>query len=175
MNIKTNYNEMPTPEQLYGHGTEKESDKDCCTVYKTETANGTAVATRYKVMPGVELYYNDFHLSGGGLDYHGIIWLEDVMTIEHCRVGRFQCEFPNGDCTYLGPGDLAVKMLTNEVSDSWFPLAHFHGISINIEIHTAGKAISNIGRAVGHEQVDLLALSKALAAGLLRRGGNKSL
>ncbi len=155
---------LPTPEQLYGKGTDKQEGNQYRSVYKTETAKGTAIATRYKVMPGIEIYYNDIHIDGG-LDYSDISWPEqDIMVIQHCRVGRFQCEFPSGDCTYLGPGDLAVNMLSNQVSSSWYPLAHYHGISIMIDLETADRVIKEVAELVRLKEVNLYALRDKLCS-----------
>lgn len=153
---------LPQPEKLYGHGTKKEMDTDLFSVYKTQTAKGTAIATQYKVMPGIELYYNDFSLSES-LDYQDFTWdNENIMGIQHCETGRFQCEFPNGDITYIGEGDLAVTSLTNIPESSWYPMSRYKGISIIIEVDTAMETIRKLGDLLGIVPVDLACLQQKL-------------
>ena len=79
---------------------------DGCTVYELENAEGTGSITSYQVFPGVSLAYNDFHT--GKCPQH-ILEDRDILEINHCREGRFECEFINGLYTYLSEGDDAVN------------------------------------------------------------------
>ena len=86
----------------------------------------------------------------------------DVMEINHCREGRFECEFANGDAAYLGVGDLAVNMLIHPTRDSWFPLSHYHGISVVVDLYAAQDTLRRVGEALNSAPVDLFALRDRL-------------
>ncbi len=62
-------------------------------IYKMQNETGTGVITQYHILPGIELFYNDFHMKDGKnknkLPYNNII------EINHCRKGRFECIFNN--------------------------------------------------------------------------------
>ena len=82
-----------------------------CSVYKMENETGEGVITRYPVFPGIELLYDDIHMSCGVA--HREDPRADLLEINHCRTGRFECEFSDGRAVYLGEGDLAVNVMTN--------------------------------------------------------------
>jgi len=108
-----------------------------CTVYQLENDDGAGVMTSYQVFPGISLTYNDFHTSQ--CPHHARL-PDELIEINHCREGRFECEFVNGMFTYLGEGDLAVnKLLSNRVALATFPLKHYHGVSVLIDIDAAGR------------------------------------
>ena len=81
--------------------------EDGCTVYQMENVTGKGVITRYEILPGIEIFYNDFHMTDG--QNQNKLPYADVLEINHYREGRFECKFANGDYQYLGSGDLADK------------------------------------------------------------------
>mgnify|MGYP002536160203 CR=1 FL=1 len=103
-----------------------------CSVYKMENETGEGVITRYPVFPGIELLYDDIHMSCGVA--HREDPRADLLEINHCRLGRFECEFSDGSAVYLGEGDLAVNVMTNRTRETWFPLSHYHGITILLDL-----------------------------------------
>ena len=113
-----------------------------CSVYKMENETGEGVITRYPVFPGIELLYNDIHMSLGVA--HREDPRENLLEINHCRTGRFECEFSDGRAVYLGEGDLAVNVMTNRTRETWFPLSHYHGITIAVDIPVADRRSSLI-------------------------------
>ena len=71
--------------------------EDGCSIYRMKNVTGEGVITRYEILPGIELFYNDFHMSDG--QNQNKLPHSDVLEINHCREGRFECEFANGDQT----------------------------------------------------------------------------
>ena len=53
--------------------------------------------------PEFELLYDDIHMSCGVA--HREDPRADLLEINHCRTGRFECEFSDGRAVYLGEGD----------------------------------------------------------------------
>ncbi len=152
------------PEHLYtgyDRGTYTLSQNEDCFVYKMRNETGEGLMTRYLVLPGIELLYNDFHMTTVHSDQNKPP-CEDIMEINHCREGRFECEFANGGAAYLGVGDLAVNMLTHSTRDSWFPLSHYHGISVVVDLGTAQDTLCQISRVLGNALIDLFALRDRL-------------
>ncbi|WIV12757.1 AraC family transcriptional regulator [Proteiniborus sp. MB09-C3] len=126
---------------IYDSEVEMITQTDDCVVYKMKNDNGEGVMTSYQVFPGIELIYNDFHM---GDCLHNKKPSSDIMEINHCREGRFECEFLNGDYSYLEEGDLAVNMLSNRTAKACFPLEHYHGVSVVICLEEAEKSISSV-------------------------------
>lgn len=131
---------------------------DECAVYKMDSNSGEGVMTSYQVFPGIELLYNDFHM---GNCFHNKRPCYDIMEINHCRQGRFECDFDNGSCAYLEKGDLAVNMLSNRTKNSCFPLEHYHGVSIIIDLPEASHSISSVLNDIS---IDLYALRDKLCS-----------
>lgn len=127
---------------LYGNEIRILSQNEKATVYSIENKTGNGIVTYYNAFPGIELYYNDFHMSDGFVRRD--VRSTDLIEINHCRQGRFECAFKSGGYAYLGEGDLAINILTNSKDAAYFPLAHYHGISIVINIPEAKKTINDI-------------------------------
>lgn len=144
---------------LYGPEVKVVVHTDKCSVYKMESDSGEGIMTRYNVFPGIELLYNDFHM---GNCFNNKCPLSEIMEINHCREGRFECDFQNGACAYLEEGDLAVNMLGNRTKNSCFPLEHYHGVSVVINIPEAASSISSVLKDIS---IDLYALRDKLCLG----------
>lgn len=140
------------PNDFYGETVQRVADTEKLRVYKMQNETGEGMITQYPVFPGVDLLYNDFHMENGFNENKNP--RENVMEINHCREGRFECELKNGDCTYLGAGDLSVTMLSTETRSTSFPLEHFHGISIVIDIPSAVETIRRFSEIVGGISID---------------------
>lgn len=141
---------------IYGPEVEVVTQTDDCMVYRMKSDSGEGVMTSYQVFPGIELIYNDFHM---GNCFHNKQPCADIMEINHCRQGRFECEFLNGGYVYLEEGDLAVNMLSNRTAKSYFPLEHYHGVSVIICIDEAARSISSV---LGNISIDLYSLRDRL-------------
>ena len=149
---------------FYGTAAQVVSEGDGCSVFKIENNTGEGIMTRYPVLPGIELIYNDMHISVVREEQNKLP-CPDVMEINHCREGRFECEFSDGRTAYLGAGDLAVNMLTHPTSSSWFPLSHYHGISVMVNLPVAQETLRQISLVMNESTVDLDALRDRLCGG----------
>lgn len=84
------------------------------------------------------------------------------MEINHCCEGRFECDFKSGEVAYLGEGDLAINSLGNQPYSTYFPLSHYHGISILINIPLAQKTINDVSEVLGKIKINLYELLEKL-------------
>lgn len=122
------------------------------TLFKAESSEGEGTMKSYQVFPGIELIYNDFNM---GNCFHGKKPVSDIMEINHCRQGRFECDIQNGASIYIQEGDLSVSMLSNKGQHSCFSLNRYSGVSVMIDFSIADKSISNI---LSDTSIDLYAL-----------------
>jgi AraC-like DNA-binding protein len=132
--------------------------EDGCTIYKMQNITGEGVITHYEILPGIELFYNDFHMSDG--QNQNKLPHADILEINHCREGRFECEFTNGDYQYLGAGELSINRLTNKTTSTCFPLSHYHGISITFNLPRADQTIRQIESVIGGLNIDIFAIAE---------------
>lgn len=111
------------------------SDNDgYCTVYKLDCADGLGLMTVYQVYPGIQLIYNDFEAAG--CDWKGKL-NGNILEINHCREGREESRLLSGSCLYLGEGDLSIHTMDNCSPEMSFPLRHYRGISVVINLENA--------------------------------------
>ena len=66
---------------------------------------------------------------------------KDVFEIFHCREGRMECNVGNDYC-YISPGDLFIVKDESIKGSLYFPLRHYHGITIRIDTQAAPKCFS---------------------------------
>lgn len=145
----------------YDRGTHTLSQDGDRFIFKLQNETGEGIMTRYLILPGIELLHNDFHMTTVHSDRNKPL-CEDILEINHCREGRFECEFADGGALYLGAGDLAVNMLTHPAREPWFPLSHYHGISVVVDLRTAQDTLQQISNVFDSAPIDLFAMRDRL-------------
>ncbi|HEY3425127.1 MAG TPA: AraC family transcriptional regulator [Negativicutes bacterium] len=130
-----------------------------CTVYKMKDVSGEGTMTCYKVFPGIDLLYNDFHMQSCFSEFRPKV---AMIGIDHCREGRIEWEFQNGSYLYLEEGDLQINAKDNHAIGFGFPLSHYHGITVAVYIDEALKTLSTLFDGFS---VDLQALREKFCAG----------
>lgn len=132
--------------------------KDECTIYRIISNTGKALITNYKVFHGIEVCYNNMNI---GFCEENKYLYENTLEINHCREGRFECELYDGTYAYLEPGDLSVNCLINRPKKSYFPISHYNGISILINIDKANSVIPKLLEDIS---IDLPKIKEALCS-----------
>ena len=94
--------------------------------------------TGYRVFDGIELVYNDIEKDTYGIERSD---RGRFSEINHCRDGRIEYE-ADGEFYYLTPGDLSVSRSSCIGRDSYFPLGHYRGISIIVDLEKAPGCLS---------------------------------
>lgn len=118
--------------KLYGEPVEDEDDlRSDCKIYKLSNETGTGRISVYQVFTGIELYYNDMHMAYCNQDQ---AVAKNIIEINHCYVGRYECSFGENSCCYMAAGDLSISSAMKKKSFSSFPLNHYHGITIIIDL-----------------------------------------
>ncbi|MGL6197775.1 MAG: helix-turn-helix domain-containing protein [Lachnospiraceae bacterium] len=141
------------PLDFFDPDVRKIAQEDGCAVYRMHNNTGEGIITKYEVFPGITIFFNDIHMRDSS--NKNKLPRDGVLEINHCREGRFECEFENGDCLYIGAGDLSLHMLSNRTSTTSFPLSHYHGVSITINIEIANDSLKAIARVFECKPVDL--------------------
>lgn len=106
--------------------------------YKFRNRQGDAFITSYHVFPGIELAFYSVHMDGF---YFGEEEKGNFMEICHCREGRMEQEREKGS-VYIMPGDLSVITRKQRLGRYSFPLCHYHGISVCIDMDAAPECLS---------------------------------
>lgn len=61
------------------------------------------------------------------------------ISINHCREGREGSVLQSGSCLYLGEGDLSIHTMDNCASEMAFPLRHYRGISVVLDLELVSQ------------------------------------
>lgn len=130
--------------EIYGSGVEIVERGTDYTVYQLSDKTGTATMTCYQVFSGMELIYNDVHMEFCRVEASPP---QNILEINHCREGRIECEMKN-EYFFLAQGDLSIHLKNQRNYSSYFPLKHYHGISITIDLDTAPSCLSCILESV---------------------------
>lgn len=129
-----------------------------CTVYKMDCADGLGLMTVYQVFPGIQLIYNDFEATScewdEGLD-------KNIIEINHCREGREGSRLLSGSCLYLGEGDLSIHTMDNCAPEMTFPLKHYRGISVVINLTILS---TNLPEILAESGIDLMEFKEKFCA-----------
>ncbi len=105
-----------------------------------ESSDGRYLATGYTVFPGISIVYYSAHMQRGSLKKEDA-GTGDVFEIFHCREGRMECSIGNDFC-YIAPRDLLIARTEHLSPALYFPLRHYHGITIRINVREAPKCLS---------------------------------
>ena len=130
-----------------------------CRVFQFHSDTGEGIMTQYDLFPGVYLMYNDFHMEGYDSRFHTD---QDLLCIDYCRQGRM--EYPAGPdaYSYVEAGDLKLDRRLEHQGHFTFPLAHYHGVTIGLELPAAAAAL---GEWVREFPVDLYRLQQKFCSG----------
>lgn len=114
------------------HHTDEETE------YRFYDQSGDACLEICKVFNGVEVICNSVHLNFCNLAPEST---GNLIEIHHCCKGRL--EYQHGDeLVYLMPGDFSISRRREKENICFFPLRHYHGITIIINEDTAPECFS---------------------------------
>lgn len=110
-----------------------------CTIIRIDDKSGEGFMTAYALCDGIQIIYNDFHMKHCNSNYHPST--SNFMCLDHCREGRL--EQHNDDLYYyFEAGDFRIDNRKKHSGNFEMPLAHYHGITIAIDIDEAEKALA---------------------------------
>ena len=120
---------------------EAHTDSNGETILKLRSETGDGVITILDLMPGVAVLYNDFHMQKFLSQYSPV---SGMLCLDHCREGRIEQMPRSGVYCYTGAGDLKIDTRMNHNSDFYFPLSHYHGMTIGFNLEIAENSIHEI-------------------------------
>lgn len=121
------------------------------TVYECDSKYGDGGMISYDVCPGISIYYCDFHIHEP-YDYKGAYNYQDLIEINYCLSGRYECEFSDQSVNYTTDGDFSFWSGRGEVVASDSSAKRYKGISVYILPEFAQDEINKI---IITENIDL--------------------
>ena len=123
---------------MYGENIEVVSRESACTVYRMTDAPEESRITAYTVFPGIQIVYRDIHSPNCLIRQKTT---DVILEISHCREGRLEYE-ADDNCCYLMPGDIAIMHRHSADYSALFPLHHYHGISVIVDLSETPRCLS---------------------------------
>jgi len=138
--------------------TEQEHSDAFCT-YEIDAKAGTGKVTSCTVFPGIQAVYNDLKISHCG---RTVPRKEEIVEINYCIEGRYECEVNNQYCFFASPGDLSVGIVGRKEAAGGFPTGHFTGLTLFVELSTAKERNDLILQEMGIDldMVQLMAIQE---------------
>lgn len=93
----------------------------------------------FSVCPGVTFIYNTVNTYSLNETRY---LTNDYIEINYCKSGRFECEFDSNTLGYLNQGDFAINRRNYIPCNYSFPLEHYEGITILVELSALDSTIS---------------------------------
>lgn len=105
----------------------------------TEVEKDRDISTTYAVFPGIEFAFIDAH--GPQIIRASTQQTGDILEITYCREGRSEFR-SNDEFVFLSAGDLMI-VRANAISPVVsFPLKHYHGLTIRIDLAKTPHCLS---------------------------------
>lgn len=127
--------------------------------YVIEEEAGKGEVTSCTVFPGIQAVYNDLNLFHCG---RCVPRTEEIIEINYCAEGRYECEVNRQYCFYAGPGDLSVGNAGRREAAGSFPTGRFSGLTFFIDLTTTREQNASLLREM---EVDLDVISRMALQG----------
>ena len=135
---------MADLKKMYGDVFNKIETYDNVTRFsRGEADDGSSSMTIHHIMPGVDVYYNNFN-TNDSIEASYMPDALNIIEINHCRQGRFGCLLSEDRYVYLGEGEIEANILGIERITSEFPLGFYEGIGICLDVDKAAEYISSM-------------------------------
>lgn len=95
------------------------------------------------VFPGIEFLYDNAHVKETVLKSESPKNSHRTLEIIYCREGRMECEL-GGEFLFLSKGDLMLVTADKLSQRRSFPLNHYHGLTVKINLDKTPRCLSCI-------------------------------
>lgn len=110
-----------------------------CSVWQFRNQTGEGTMTTYELFPGVALSFNDFHMASFESRFTPH---QKLLAIDYCREGRMEYPAAENALSYIKAGDLKLDRRLAHQGTFVFPSSHYHGITVGLDLDTAGEALA---------------------------------
>lgn len=123
---------------LFGYDASIRANDGESICYSFPRADGEVLMEYHPVFPGIALVYEDVHAQD--CSFQRTV-SDHVFEIHHCREGRIEGRARN-ELFYMGPGDLSICKPKSGRNTMHYPLHHYHGITVIIDVEKAPHCLS---------------------------------
>lgn len=123
-------------------------------VYRFTSESGYGQIRHRLVLPGVDIMYNDYRMASCTSDMRSS---GSLFVLDWCREGRLEYRTAGGSRGFFEAGDLSIDRRDGHAGTFEFPLGHYVGVSIGIDLGLIALEQPEVARAM---PVDLAALQE---------------
>ena len=114
-----------------------------CSILMLNDATGEGVMTIYRVLPGVMICFSDMHMEQCVSEFE-LKNDRKIFCIDHCREGRIEMEVKPGVFSIMQENELRLDNRENHKGTTYYPLKHYHGVSIFMEVVEVQKVLDEL-------------------------------
>ena len=102
-----------------------------CQKWHLKNETGEGWITVWSVLPGVQVMYTDLHMLRCS---QPVKPCKNIIEINYCVEGRYECDVNNQYSFYVAPGDFSVGTVGRKEARGSFPTGRFSGISFFLDL-----------------------------------------
>lgn len=102
---------------------------------------GKGMVINYSIFPGIQITFLDFDTTEV---FPSQKYDSDIIEINYCKRGRYECEFANHTMTYLQAGYFCVSGTKYLPLSFSFPLKCYNGLSVVIDKKALGESVKQM-------------------------------
>ena len=114
-----------------------------CSILMLNDVTGEGVMTIYRVLPGVMICFSDMHMEQCVSEFE-LKNDRKIFCIDPCREGRIEMEEKPGVFSIMQENELRLDNRENHKGTTYYPLKHYHGVSIFMEVVEVQKALDEL-------------------------------
>ena len=95
----------------------------------------------YEVMDGMMIVINEFHMHSVKSNFEA---KSKLFCIDYCLEGKIEQEQTNNTVSYMQSGDTKLDSMLNHNTNFYFPLKHYIGITVGLDIDKAQASIDKL-------------------------------
>lgn len=104
---------------------------------------GKGKMTVHQILPGIMICFTDMHMEQCMSEFE-LNSGQKVLCIDQCREGRIEMENQPGIFSIMRENELRVDDRKHHKGMAYYPLRHYHGVSIFLEVHAAQKSLDEM-------------------------------
>ena len=115
------------------------AESDGCAVWQIRCESGEGTVTCYTVFPGVELRFQDLHMTHCAYDRQAKDRI--LLKIDHCREGRMAYAVGEGAFSYISAGEMKLESGRTGSQQIDLPSGHYHGLTVALDPEQASRSL----------------------------------
>lgn len=104
---------------------------------------GEGKMTVHQILPGIMISFIEMHMEQCMSEFE-LNSGQKVLCIDHCREGRIEMGNQPGILSIMQENELRVDDRKHHKGMAYYPLRHYHGVSIFLEVHAAQKSLDEM-------------------------------